>query len=186
MSISISEFAIVKSNVILGDNTIVEELCILGIKPKNSTGDLIIGSNSVIRAGTYLYLGITTGDNLQTGNKANIRENCKIGKNVSIGSLSILERDVVIGDNSRIHSNVFIPEYTKISKNVWIGPCCVFTNDKYPPSGNLVGATVEENVIIGANCTILPGITIGEGSFIGAGSIITKDVPPNSRIKGKH
>ena len=112
-----------------------------------------------------------------------IRENCKIGNNVSIGTHSELGPSVVIGDNVRIHSNCFIPELTEIQNGAWLGPGVVVCNDKYPgPSGEgetkvRLGVTIMEKATIGANVTILPGVTIGYRAIVGAGSVVTKDVP---------
>jgi len=136
-----------------------------------------IGKNALIRSGTVIYDGVKIGDDFVTGHNVLIRENTLIGDNVLVGTSSIIEGNSKIGNNTRIQSMVFIPTNTIIGNNVFIGPCTVFTNDKYPPSKCLEGAYVEDNVVIGANVTILPGIKLGKGCFIAAGSVVTKNVP---------
>lgn len=176
-------------NVQIGQGSVIEDFCIIGIK-SNIRNKLktIIGKNSLIRAGTYIYEGNKIGENFKTGNKVNIRENNKIGRNVKIGTLSIIEHHVTISDNVQIHSNVFIPEYTVIKKGVWIGPNVTITNAKYPNQKDtklkLVGPILETNCIIGANVTILPGIKIGKNSIIGAGSVVSKNVSANQIVYG--
>jgi acetyltransferase-like isoleucine patch superfamily enzyme len=187
----ISENAIIYPNVKLGKNCTVEDFVIIGALPRGySAGELetVIGDNAIIRSHTVIYAGNNIGLNFQTGNKANIRELNEIGDFVSIGTLSVVEHHVKIGAHVRIHSQAFIPEFTVIEDECMIGPNVVFTNAKYPKSPtakqDLKGAYVKRYAIIGANATILPGITIGERALIGAGSVVTKDVPDNFVIAG--
>jgi acetyltransferase-like isoleucine patch superfamily enzyme len=111
-----------------------------------------------------------------------------IGDDVSIGTGSIVEHHVIIGDGVRIHSHAFIPEYSILEPLCWIGPNVVITNAKYPRSplvkSTLKGAIVRRNAKIGANCTLLPGIVIGEDALVGAGSVVTKDVPAGAVVVG--
>jgi UDP-2-acetamido-3-amino-2,3-dideoxy-glucuronate N-acetyltransferase len=112
----------------------------------------------------------------------------KIGKFCNICENVFIENDVVIGDNVTIKNGVQVWDGTVIENNVFVGPNVTFTNDKYPLSKNknfnLLRTHVKQNASIGANSTILPGITIGENSFIGAGSVVTKDVPANVIVFG--
>lgn len=112
-----------------------------------------------------------------------------IGDDCNICSHCFIENDVVIGDRVTIKCGVQIWDGITIGNDVFIGPNVTFCNDKYPKSGNkdfkLLRTKVEDNVSIGANSTILPGVTIGENSLIGAASIITKDVPANTKVIGK-
>ena len=96
----ISPTAIIHPNVNFGEDVVVEDFCIIGLPFKGSKNTkTIIGSGSIIRAGTYIYAGNQIGKNFQTGNKANIRELNKIGDDVSIGTLSAIEHHVTIGNN---------------------------------------------------------------------------------------
>ena len=187
----ISERAIIYPNVKLGKNCIIEDFVIIGVPPKDyKPGEIetIIGDNSVIRSHTVIYAGNRIGNNFQTGNKANIRELNEIGNNVSIGTLSVVEHHVKIGNSVRIHTQVFIPEFTILEDECWLGPNVVITNAKYPKSPNvkkeLKGAYIKKQAIIGANSTLLPGITIGEHAFIGAGSVVIRDVPDKCVVAG--
>lgn len=143
-------------------------------------GSLSIGENPIIRPYSIIYSGVEIGDNFECGHNVVIRENTKIGDNTRVGTGSIIEGDVEIGDNVNIQSMVYIPKHTVIGNNVFIGPNAVFTNDKYPPHaiGGLLGATVQDYASVGANSTILPGITIGDHAMIAAGAVVTKDVLP--------
>jgi len=188
---SIAKTAIIHAGVKLGKNVVIEDYCIIGVPPRgHKDGELetIIGDDSVIRSHTVIYAGNKIGDKFQTGNKANIRELNEIGNNVSIGTLSVIEHHVKIEDNVRIHTQVFIPEFSTLMKDSWVGPNVVFTNAPYPKSKNvkddLVGPTLHENCIVGANSTLLPGVHIGKDSIVGAGSVVTKDVLAGDVVAG--
>ncbi len=178
-------------NVHLGENCRVEFNVLLGKAPRGKDeGDLAlhIGSGAVIRPFTTIYAGTTIGDNFQTGQGASIREENSIGSNVSVGTNAVLEFGNTIGNNVRIHSLCFL-EMVTVGNDVFIGPNVVFTDDPHPMGcpryrDCLGGATVKDLARIGANCTILPGVTIGRNTLIGAGSVVTKDIPDNSVAAG--
>ena len=94
--------------------------------------------------------------------------------------------EVEIGDNTNIQEFVFIPNGVTIGDNVFIGPHVCFTNDKYPPSKGKYWAKtlVEDDVVIGANATILPGVILKKGCKVGAGSVVTKDVQEGQVVVG--
>ncbi len=177
-------------NVKIGNDADIDKSAIIGKPPykkKDGELELVIGGNPTIRSNTVIYSGSTIGNNLQTGHNALIREKNKIGNNVSIGTNATLEPGNKIGNNVRVHSGCFL-ENTTIEEGVFIGPNVVFTDDLHPMCPRyeecVLGATVKKNTSIGANTTIMPGITIGENCLIGAGSVVTKDVPPNSVAVG--
>ena len=112
---------------------------------------------------------------------------CVIGKNCKIDSFVYIEEEVVIGDSCKIRPFVFIPTGVTIEDNVFIGPNVTFTNDKYPKAQGeweLFRTRVQKGVSIGANSVILPGVTIGEGALVGAGSVVTKNVPKEAVVAG--
>lgn len=112
---------------------------------------------------------------------------CKIGSNCKIDAFVYVEEEVVVGDNCKIRPFVFIPTGVVIEDNVFIGPNVSFTNDKYPKARGrwkLLRTKVEKGASIGANSVILPGITIGEDALVGAGSVVTKNVPSKAIVVG--
>ncbi|RMD84401.1 MAG: N-acetyltransferase [Candidatus Dadabacteria bacterium] len=175
-------------NVSLGENPSIGEWVILGYPPRGKALPLSIGDNCVIRSHTVIYAGNTIGDGFQTGHHVMIRENNTIGDFVSVGTGSVIEHHVKIGDKVRIHSQAFVPEFSVLEKGVWIGPNVVVTNAKYPNApdtkNNLEGVYLEEGCKIGANATLLPGIRVGRFALIGAGSVVTKDVPDWAVVRG--
>jgi len=112
---------------------------------------------------------------------------CKIGRNCKVEPYVYIEGGVVIGDNCKIKPFVFIPTGVTIEDDVFIGPNVTFTNDKYPKAHGewkLLETRVKRGASIGANSVILPGLTIGEHALIGAGSVVTKDVPDYALVTG--
>lgn len=118
-----------------------------------------------------------------------VLEKAVIGKNCNICAHVLIENDVIIGDNVTVKSGVQLWDGLYIEDNVFIGPNVTFTNDLYPRSKQypekFLQTVVKKGASIGANATILPGITIGENAMIAAGSIVTKDVPSNALYKTK-
>lgn len=112
---------------------------------------------------------------------------CKIGNNVKIGPFVEIQKDSEIGDDSIISSHSFIPSGVKIGKNTFIGHGVMFTNDKFDSEliedWEMKKTIVGDRVRIGSNSTILP-VTIGNNVVIGAGSVVTKDIPDNTTVYG--
>ena len=200
----IGSTAIIIGPSIIGDDTIIDNDVIIGYPCRRSIRNVIkkyrpsnylelldiastgcrIGKLCHIRSGTIIYESVVIGDEVETGHNVLIRENTIIGNRTIVGTSSIIEGNVKIGNNVRIESGVFIPIGTVIGDNVFLGPYVVITNDKYPPSKKLVGVVIEDNVVIGANSTLLAGIRIGRGAIVAAGAVVTKDVPPNTIVAG--
>jgi acetyltransferase-like isoleucine patch superfamily enzyme len=178
-------------NVKIGLNAVIEDYVIIGTPPRSKEpGELptVIGDNAMIRSHTVIYAGNKIGDNFQTGHHVLVREENEIGNNVSIGTSSVVEHHVKIGSDVRIHTNAFVPETSILEDGCWLGPHVVITNALYPLSSNvkkeLHGAIIKKGAKVGANATLLPGVTIGENSLVGAGAVVTKDVLPNQVVAG--
>ncbi len=114
--------------------------------------------------------------------------NAVIGNNCNICAGVLIENDVRIGDNVTIKSGVQIWDGVELEDNVFVGPNATFTNDLFPRSKNHskqhLRTIVKKGASIGANATIIAGITIGESAMVGAGSVVTKDVPAHALVYG--
>ncbi|WP_082189315.1 acyltransferase [Aeromonas caviae] len=117
-----------------------------------------------------------------------VLKDAQIGRDCNICAHTLIESDVTIGNNVTVKSGVYIWDGTRISNNVFIGPNVTFTNDKMPRSkvypDEFLKIIINEYATIGANTTLLPGITIGKHAMIGAGSVVTKDVPDYAIVVG--
>jgi acetyltransferase-like isoleucine patch superfamily enzyme len=117
-----------------------------------------------------------------------IFKDATIGSNCNICAHTLVENDVVVGDNVTIKSGVFLWDGTRVEDDVFIGPNVTFTNDNLPRSkvypDLFQGVTVKKGASIGANATILPGVSIGRYAMIGAGSVVVDDVPDRAVVIG--
>jgi acetyltransferase-like isoleucine patch superfamily enzyme len=138
---------------------------------------------------------VKVGSNVKIFNFVNAY-GCTIGDNSKVGSFVEIQKGASIGKNCKISSHTFICEGVHIKDNVFIGHNVTFTNDKYPRATNedgslqteadwkIIETWVENGASIGSGATILCGIRIGENAIIGAGSVVTKDVPANTVVAG--
>ncbi len=158
-----------------------------GAASENET-HVAIGDNARLRSGTIVYHHVSLGKHFQCGHNVLIREHTTIGKHVTVGTSSVIEGQVEIGDFVKIESQCFVPTHVKIGSRVFLGPGVTLTNDRYPlrqrDSYKPETVTIEDNVTLGARVVVCPGVTIGAGSFVAAGSVVTRDVPPQSLVKG--
>jgi len=179
-----------KEFVRLGKNCKIDDTAIVGYMPSRKISDLTleIGDNAVIRAGSIVYLGSKIGENFETGHNVVIREENVIGNDVKIWSNTVVDYGCKIGNNVKIHCNCYIAQLTIIENDVFIAPGVMIANEKYPTGifspEKIKGPTIKRGARIGINATILPGIIIGEGSLVGAGSVVTKNVENNSIVYG--
>lgn len=181
----------VAPNVRLGEGCDLQPPCVVGKAPRGAgEGELplAVGAGAVIRPFTTIYAGSVIGARLQTGQGASIREENSIGDDVSVGTNAVLESGNRIGHGVRIHSGCFL-EMVTVEEDVFVGPNVVFTDDPHPMNCPRYkdckgGAVVRRLARIGANATILPGVEVGEGALVGAGSVVVDDVPPGMVVVG--
>lgn len=143
----------------------------------------IIEDGVLLREGTVIYAGVRLGKKVQTGHHVLVRENCKIHEGTVIGSGTIVEDRCTIGKNVSLQSGVYLSSGTEVMDDAFLGPMCCVVNDRNMDS------TIEVSVIgkgarIGANSTILAGITVGPGAIIGAGSVVTRDIEAGEKVYG--
>ena len=140
------------------------------------------------------------GDGTQIWHEAQVREGARIGRFCRIGKGVYIDANVRVGDNCKLQNRVSVYQGVTIGDRVFVGPHACFTNDLIPRAARtdweerdfadraaeweIVPTIVEDGASIGANATILCGITIGEAAMIGAGAVVTKDVPPYALVYG--
>jgi acetyltransferase-like isoleucine patch superfamily enzyme len=187
----VQNYSLTYLNVHIGEGSVIGSFCEIGVPPRGAgDGELEtrIGGRSIIRSHTVIYAGNVIGDGFQTGHGVLIRESNDFGDNVSVGSHTVVEHHVRIADHVRIHSQAFIPEFSVLGEGCWIGPNVVLTNAPHPlcPKAKecLKGPTIGRGAKIGANATLLPGVEIGEMALVGAGAVVTHDVPSGVVVVG--
>ncbi len=128
------------------------------------------------------------GDGTSIWHWAQVREGARLGARCSLGKDVYIDTDVVVGDECKIQNFATLYHGLTVGNRVFIGPHACFTNDMYPravsPEWQVVSTRVEDGASIGANSTILCGITIGRHAMVAAGAVATKDVPPHALVAG--
>lgn len=179
-------------DVVIGDNAVVGKPPTLG-KSSTTAADglapLVIGEGARILAGAVVFAGSSLGRGVIVGDQACVRERCRIGDDVVVGRGSLVENDTTVGARTRIQANAYVTAYSELEEDVFIAPGVVTTND------NFMGRTEERRALmrgplirrgarIGGGAVLLPGVEIGEEAFVGAGSVVLRDVPPRAVVVG--
>jgi acetyltransferase-like isoleucine patch superfamily enzyme len=171
----------------LGEGSVVDDGVVLGYISGRKIAELktLIGPGARLRTGTVIYAGTRIGRGLETGHNVLIREECQIGDECKIWAGSVIDYQCQIGSNVRIHAGVYIAQKTRIEDDVFIGPNVTTTNDPHPVCTLCMkGPWIKRGAKIGGAAVLLPGVVVGEGALVGAGSVVTKDVPPQMVVCG--
>jgi UDP-2-acetamido-3-amino-2,3-dideoxy-glucuronate N-acetyltransferase len=190
------------SHVVVHDRTTIAsgveigDLAVLGRAPRLSPhssangelGPLWIGPDVWIGAGAVVLAGAHVSADSLLGDRCFVRERSVIGPGTVIGGGSSVDNDVVIGARVRIQTNVYLPPYTTVEDDVFVGPGVVGTNDntmaRHADFEPTLGPTLRRACRVGGGAVLLPGVEIGEESFVAAGAVVTRDVPPRAIVMG--
>jgi len=148
-----------------------------------------IGDGCVIAHGATIFAGAQLGARVLVGDGACVRERCVIGEDVVIGHGSLVENDTTVGARTKIQALAYVTAYTTVEEDVFIAPCVVTTNDNFMGRTEKRhelrrGPTIRRGARVGGGAVLCPGIEIGEEAFVGAGAVVTKDVPPLAVVVG--
>jgi acetyltransferase-like isoleucine patch superfamily enzyme len=173
----------------LGEGAIIDDGVVLGYAPSRAVDRLlIVGPGARIRSGSVLYGGSRIGCDLETGHNVVIREQNVIGNGLRIWGNSIIDYGCTIGNNVKIHSNVYISQFTILEDEVFIGPGVTLANDIHPGCPDALrcmeGPKIRKGAQIGVNACVLPRVVIGEHALVGAGSVVTRDIPAGAVAYG--
>jgi len=162
---------------------VVDDDVTLGYAPSRAAADsLVLGPGARLRSGTVIYAGSQIGADFQTGHHVIVREGTRIGDHVSVWSNSVVDYGCVIGSRVKIHCNCYVAQFTELEEEAFLAPGVTIANDLFPGRASsasaMAGPLVRSRAQIGANVTILPYVIIGEGAIVGAGSVVTRDIPP--------
>jgi acetyltransferase-like isoleucine patch superfamily enzyme len=149
----------------------------------------VIGPGTVISTGAIVFAGSTIGERVILGDQSCIRERVTIGDDVVVGRGSLVENDTSIGALTKIQANAYITAYSVLEEHVFIAPCVVTTNDNWMGRtdrrlSQLRGPTIRRGARIGGGAVLCPRIEIGEEAFVGAGAVVTRDVPARVVVVG--
>ena len=175
-----------RTAVSLGREARVDPTAVVGYRYNDDAGATVLGDRARVRAHTVVYGDVAAGDDLATGHGALVREGTVLGDDVLVGTGTVLDGDVEVGSGVRLQSQVYVPPATTVGDGVFVGPNATLTNDPYPlrVAAELTGPTLARGVSVGANATLLPGVRVGERSFVAAGAVVDEDVPPDTLAVG--
>ena len=180
-NVIISDTTKVFDNVTIEDGVIIGDNCLIGYSnTENNFKKLIIKKNTKINSHSIIYLNSIIGENSIIGHNVLIREKTIIENNVQIGSFSDIEGYCLIESYSKLHSNVHIGQGSKVLCFSWLFPYVILTNDPIPPSNIRDGVIIEPFSVVCTRSTVLPGKTLGFGSFVGANSLVNIDLEPET------
>ena len=198
MSAEVHPSAIVYPGTVLGEDVRVLEHAVLGKQPTLSPRSTakreplpptVIGDGTIVSTAAIVFAGTTIGARVVLGDQSCVRERVIIGDDVVIGRGSLVENDTTIGAMTKIQADVYITAYSTLEEHVFVAPCVVTTNDNWMGRteqrfANVKGPTIRRGARIGGGAILCPGIEIGEEAFVGAGAVVTKDVPARVVVVG--
>lgn len=194
----IGNYAVVRAGTRIGSGVTVEDHAVLGKQPKlgalstakkEPLPPLVVEDNAVIGVGACVFAGSTIGSGTIIGDQALVRERVSIGAKSVIGRGVCVENDTTIGSMVRVQTGAYVTAYSTLEDYVFIAPMVTMTNDNFMGRTEkrhqlMKGATVKRGARVGGNSILLPGVIIGEDSFVAAGSVVTKDVPARTLVMG--
>jgi acetyltransferase-like isoleucine patch superfamily enzyme len=190
--------ATVYPGTVLGDGVKVLENAVVGKQPSLSPRSTAkreplppttIGDGTIVSTGAIVFAGSEIGARVILGDQSCVRERVTIGDDVVVGRGSLVENDTTIGALTKIQADAYITAYSTLEENVFIAPCVVTTNDNFMGRTErrhelIKGPTIRRGARVGGGAILCPGIEIGEEAFVGAGAVVTKDVPPRKVVVG--
>ena len=171
----------------LGKDCLVDPGALLGYRPgrRIPLTPVRIGDGARIRSGTVIYASVEIGAGFETGHNVVIREETRIGDNCSVWNNSTIDYGCVLGHRVKVHNNVYVAQYTVLEDDVFLAPGVMVANDPHPICTKCMqGPTVRAGARVGVNVTLMPHVIVGENALVGAGSVVTSDVPPHTVVVG--
>jgi acetyltransferase-like isoleucine patch superfamily enzyme len=190
--------AIVYEGTVLGEGVRVLEQAVVGNQPSlgaRSTAKreplppTVIGEGTIVSTGAIVFAGSQIGARCIVGDQSCIRERVSLGDDSILGRGSLIENDTTVGAGSRIQADAYVTAYSTLEEDVFVAPCVVTTNDNFMGRTEkrkelMKGPTIRRGARIGGGAILCPGIEVGEEAFVGAGAVVTKDVPPRVVVVG--
>ena len=198
MAAEVHPTATVYPGTILGDGVKVFENAVVGKQPALSPRSTAkreplppteIGAGTIVSTGAIVFAGSQIGARVILGDQSCVRERVRMGDDVVLGRGSLVENDTTIGAMTRIQAEAYITAYSTLEEHEFIAPCVVTTNDNFMGRTErrhalMKGPTIRRGARIGGGAVLCPGIEIGEEAFVGAGAVVTRDVPPRVIVVG--
>jgi acetyltransferase-like isoleucine patch superfamily enzyme len=148
-----------------------------------------LGDGTIVSTGAIVFAGSRVGARVILGDQSCVRERVQVGDDVVLGRGSLIENDTSVGARTKIQAGAYITAYATLEDDVFIAPCVVTTNDNFMGRTErrhdlIKGPTIRRGARIGGGAILCPAVEIGEEAFVGAGAVVTKDVPPRMLVVG--
>ena len=169
--------------------SVIDDGVVLGyVAADDDEMGLKLGSGARLRTGTVVYSGSSIGRRFHTGHHVVIREDTLIGDDVSVWSNSVIDYGCVIGDRVKIHANCYVAQFTEIGDDAFLAPGVCLANDLFPGNSTsaamMMGPSIGAGAQLGVNVTVVPFVSVGARSIVGAGAVVTKDIPDGALAYG--
>jgi acetyltransferase-like isoleucine patch superfamily enzyme len=198
MAAEIHPTATVYPGTVLGEGVKILENAVVGKQPALSPRSTTkreelppaeIGDGTVVSTGAIVFAGTKIGARAILGDQSCVRERVSVGDDVVLGRGSLIENDTTVGAMTRIQAQAYITAYSTLEEHVFVAPCVVTTNDNFMGRTEhrhelMKGPTIRRGARVGGGAVLCPGVEIGEEAFVGAGAVVTKDVPPRALVVG--
>jgi acetyltransferase-like isoleucine patch superfamily enzyme len=198
MAADVHPSAVVYPGTVLGDGVRVLENAVVGKQPALSPRSTAnreplppteIGDGTLISTGAIVFAGTRLGERVVVGDQSCVRERVTVDDDVVIGRGALVENDTTIGAMTKIQAEAYITAYSTLEEHVFIAPCVVTTNDNFMGRTERrhalrKGPTIRRGARVGGGAILCPSVEIGEEAFVGAGAVVTKDVPPRVIVVG--
>jgi acetyltransferase-like isoleucine patch superfamily enzyme len=185
--------SVIGNNVRIDDNTVIGKLpmkaALSAVTQDQQLDPCIIADDCMIGAMVVIYRGCTVRTRVMVADLASLRENVEVGEYTIIGRGVTIENKVRVGSRCKLETEAYITALSEIGDGCFIAPEVTFTNDNFLGRTKdrfkyHKGVTMKRGSRIGANVTVLPGLTLGEDALVAAGSVVTRDVPARKIVLG--
>jgi acetyltransferase-like isoleucine patch superfamily enzyme len=198
VSAEVADTAIVYPGTVLGEGCKILDFAVVGKQPtlsprttakQEELPPVELGAGTIVSTGAIVFAGSRIGARVVVGDEACVRERCEIGDDVVIGRGSLVENDSSVGARTKIQAMVYVTAYATLEEDVFLAPCVQTSNDNFMGRTERRhelrrGPTIRRGARVGVGAVLCPAVEVGEEAFVGAGTVVVKDVPPRVVVVG--
>jgi acetyltransferase-like isoleucine patch superfamily enzyme len=198
VSAEVADTAIVYPGTVLGEGCKILDFAVVGKQPtlsprttakQEELPPVELGAGTIVSTGAIVFAGSRIGARVVVGDQACVRERCEIGDDVVIGRGSLVENDSSVGARTKIQAMVYVTAYATLEEDVFLAPCVQTSNDNFMGRTERRhelrrGPTIRRGARVGVGAVLCPAVEVGEEAFVGAGTVVVKDVPPRVVVVG--
>jgi acetyltransferase-like isoleucine patch superfamily enzyme len=198
VSTEVADTALVYPGTVVGEGCKILDYAVVGKQPtlsprttakQEELPPVELGAGTIVSTGAIVFAGSHIGARVVVGDQACVRERCEIGDDVVIGRGSLVENDSSVGARTKIQAMVYVTAYATLEEDVFLAPCVQTSNDNFMGRTERrhelrKGPTIRRGARVGVGAMLCPAVEVGEEAFVGAGTVVVKDVPPRVVVVG--